>query len=76
MSIEGNHVFLRARLMDAAVDDDDVEPVMFLQNPNFFQWLSIHHYTVGVVALFDLTHLVRTHKQLCHTIGGCYNGLM
>ena len=71
-----DYIFLPTGFVNAAVDDDNVEQVMLLQNCDVLQGLPVHHNTVGVVSFFNLAHLVGTHEQLCNPIRCRDDGLM
>lgn len=62
--------------MNPAIETDDVETVMVLENSDVFQRVAINQYAVGVIAFLDLAELVASHHECCDASCCCYNRLM
>lgn len=64
------NVFFAACLVHSPIDDDDIQPGVFLKNFDVVQGPAIDEDAVGIIANLDLAHFVGSHEQFRHAVRG------
>lgn len=63
-SDRGRNILFSARFVYSAIDEDNIEFVMVLQNLNLLNWVPVYQDAVSIIAWCDLAELFGSHEEL------------